>query len=201
VGDVVSSRSIITVFLPHEDTLHPSTRGEQAKLGAPIIDQVELDITPPPQKLPSSLFVRIADVHPSLHDRNVRVQEPVRHVGDDLKNLIGRGILKGGFVGKLEFSRGEFGGRAGVSRRSRAESAQDAFTGLTMDLAGRREIVEKDTSYTSTFTSMRDLARVTSQYRPTTNPTKPRSDSRKSTCRPISSKQGRKRYDENPPSS
>jgi hypothetical protein len=81
---------------PHQDTLDPRAGGKQAKLGAPIVDQVELDIPPAAHELPAAFFLRKRHVDPAVHDGDVRVEEGRGHALDEAEDVIRGRLGRGG---------------------------------------------------------------------------------------------------------
>ena len=61
-------------MLRHQDSLRVAT-GLQSELGAPVIEQIELDVTSAPAQLVGALFLGPDLVHVATHDRWICLQE------------------------------------------------------------------------------------------------------------------------------
>ncbi|RUS22986.1 hypothetical protein BC937DRAFT_94105 [Endogone sp. FLAS-F59071] len=78
----------------HEDALYPASRGLQPELGPAIPDQVEFNIPPAAQLLPSLHLLSKGHVFAAFEDGNVRKQERVAHVLNKREELFRRPVIQ-----------------------------------------------------------------------------------------------------------
>ena len=56
----------------HQDALNPRSRCRESELGATVVHEIELDVSPPAYELPAPLRRRIRRANSTLEDRDIR---------------------------------------------------------------------------------------------------------------------------------